>query len=148
MQPTTSQCVHILLFPPGTVVLMVADAPFFFKALICSNKRLISCCFLATVSTDIARLAANIRAGLHLQPFAWPLLRYYPNILPASPAFDLRAEDPPPSFYGLVSVVARWVSQVTLQIEQNLQFVSSTSWAASALRFATYVVQKIVFHSD
>ena len=38
-----------------------------FKALICSDKRLISCCCLAIVSTYISRLAANSTSG---PPFA------------------------------------------------------------------------------
>ena len=59
---TASQCVHIVV-PPSSVAPLVACVPLFFKAFICSNKRFIYCCCLATVSTEIARLAANSASG-------------------------------------------------------------------------------------
>ena len=63
VSPTASQCVHIVGVPPGNVASLVAGVPFFFKSFICSEKRLISCCCLETVSTEIARLAANSESG-------------------------------------------------------------------------------------
>ena len=59
VQPTASQCVHIVLFPPGNISPLVADAPLFFKSFTCSDKNLISCWCMATVLTEIARLADN-----------------------------------------------------------------------------------------
>ena len=66
VRPTASQFVHTVV-PPGNVAALVACLPFFFKAFICSEKRLISCCCLATMSTEISRLAANSASG---PPFA------------------------------------------------------------------------------
>ena len=67
MRPTASQFLHTLLFSPGTVAPLVADPPFFFKAFIFSDKRLIPCFCLAAVLTDISRLADNSSRGT---PFA------------------------------------------------------------------------------
>ena len=53
--------------PPGNVAPLLVGVTLFFKAFICSDKRLISCCCLATVSTEIARLAANSASGPPLQ---------------------------------------------------------------------------------
>ena len=66
VRPTASQCMNTAVPPsppPGNVPTLSACLPFFFKALICSDKRLISCCYRATVSTEIARLAANSASG-------------------------------------------------------------------------------------
>ena len=60
VRPTASQCVHTNV-PPGTVVPLVVCVLLFFKAFICSDKRLISCCCLATVSTEIARQQQEIK---------------------------------------------------------------------------------------
>ena len=62
MRTTASQCVHTVV-PPGNVAPLVACVPFFFKALTCSDKRLISCCYLATMSTKISILATNSASG-------------------------------------------------------------------------------------
>ena len=66
VRPTASQCVHTVVLT-GNVAPLVACVPFFFKAFICSDKRLIYCCCLATVSTEISKLAANSASG---PPFA------------------------------------------------------------------------------
>ena len=61
VRPTASQCVHTFpTNPPPAIVPMLEDCvPLFFIAFICSYRHLISCCYLATVSTEIARLATN-----------------------------------------------------------------------------------------
>ena len=58
VRPTASQCVHTVV-PSGNVAPLVARVPLFFKAFIFSDKILISCCSLATMSNEIARPAAN-----------------------------------------------------------------------------------------
>ena len=58
VRPTDSQCVHTV-FPAGNVAPLVVCVTFFFKAFICSDKHLISCCCLVSVSTEIAILAAK-----------------------------------------------------------------------------------------
>ena len=62
VRPTTSQCVHTVV-PPVIVPLLAGCVPLFFKAFTCLDKRLISCCCLETVSTDIAILAASSARG-------------------------------------------------------------------------------------
>ena len=62
IQPTASQCVHTVV-PSGNISPLVASVSFFFKAFICSEKRLISCWCQATRSTEISRLAANSASG-------------------------------------------------------------------------------------
>ena len=66
VRPTASQFVHTVV-PSGNGAPLVACVIFFLKAFIFSDKRLISCCCLETVSTEIARLAANSASGY---PFA------------------------------------------------------------------------------
>ena len=141
--PTASQCLQRILFPPGTVAPLVTYAYLFFRVLIYSDNCLISSCCLATVSTDIARLAVNSASR---PPFAAvcvaaaEMLSKYPSIKSSiwfvswgSPSVYLwpclfsgsapnRAE-PPNGFY-------------------------STSLSASARRLATYAFLEVFFHSD
>ena len=67
VRPTAAQCGHTLpICPPAAgVPLLEACVPLFFISFICSYRRLIYFFCLATVSIEIARLAANSASGPH-----------------------------------------------------------------------------------
>ena len=133
-----SQFVHTAV-APGNVSPLVACVTLFFKAFICSDKRLISCCFLLTVSTEIARLAANSASG---PPFdavcvaAAAILFNYPS----SNSIILFVSGPGPAIFWcsrLRSCFFAFFSGAAPNMAEAPKGFSSPYQAASEHRFAT-----------
>ena len=148
VRPNASQCVHIVA-PPGNVPTLATCVPLFLKAFTCSDKRLISCCCLATVSTEIARLAANSASGPTFATVcvtAAAILFKYPS----SKSIILFVSGSGPAVVGfppLRSCAFVVFSAAAPNIADPPKGFSSPSWAASERLFVTYASQKVVFHS-
>ena len=147
--PTASQCVHIVLLPPGNVAPLVADATFLLKSFTFSDKRFISCCCLATVSTEIARLAANSASG---PPFAAAyvaadaILSKYPSS--ESSIWFVSWGFPTVFLRSCLRCCQLGFSGAAPNRAEPPEGFSSPSWAAFARLFATYASRKVVFHSE
>ena len=143
-RPTAAQCGHKfpVMPPPAVVPLLEFEVPFFFRALVCCYRPLISFACAATVFTDTANLVDNFASGL---PFAsaWVVAA---SMLLRCPSRKSRIWfDSGVATEDVTSCQCRWLCAAPGTAPPN--GFSLPSLASSACCFATYTFLTIFFHT-